>query len=62
MNRSHPYMLDKFFDHRYFSVLDEPMTQGEVLKNSVLILQKITSPLLSFTTLLLSEKALHRRF
>lgn len=56
-------MLDKFFDHRYFSVLDEPMTQGEVLKkNSVLILQKITSPLLSFTTLLLSEKALHRRF
>ncbi|MUK63951.1 PRD domain-containing protein [Aliivibrio fischeri] len=32
MNRSHPYMLDKFFDLRYFSVLDKPMTQGEVLK------------------------------
>ncbi len=32
MNRSHPYMLDKFFDHRYFSVLEKPTTQAELLK------------------------------
>ncbi|GLR76496.1 PTS sugar transporter subunit IIA [Aliivibrio sifiae] len=32
MNRSHPYMLDKFFDHRYFSVLEKTTTQAELLK------------------------------